>query len=80
MSNKTPKGNYKQPIELAVEHLLDTFDFRKNTLTNIVEIKAKNQTKFEEVNENDLCLLLKIQEKLKVSMSDILVFLGSKYI
>ncbi|MVZ63492.1 VapE domain-containing protein [Sphingobacterium humi] len=67
-------------IQKVVEYLTSTYDFRKNTLTNAVEYKAKLSDTFKEVNENNLYLDLRINVGLKATISDILVFLGSDYV
>lgn len=80
MSDQSPKGEYIPSLQLAIEYLLDTYDFRKNVLTTSVELKAKNENNFEEINENDVLIDLKIKQKIKINMSDLVVFLGSSYI
>lgn len=80
MSDQNPKGEYIPSLQLAIEYLLDRYDFRKNMLTTSVELKAKDENNFEEINENDVLIDLKINQKIRISMGDLVVFLGSSYI
>lgn len=67
-------------IQKVVEYLVEQYDFRRNTLTNTVEFKLKTDSNYQEVNENNLYLNLRIEVGIKASISDILVFLGSDYV
>lgn len=80
MSEQNPKGEYIPSLQLAIDYLLETYDFRKNMVTTSVELKSKNENNFDEVNENDILIELKIKQKIKIGMSDLCVFLGSSYI
>ncbi|TCV05651.1 virulence-associated protein E [Sphingobacterium alimentarium] len=67
-------------IQKVVEYLVEQYDFRRNILTNTVEFKLKTDSNYQEVNENNLYLNLRIEVGIKASISDILVFLGSDYV
>lgn len=63
-------------IVKVLEYLPKKYDFRKNIIANDVEYRLKNTKEWAVVNENSLYIELR-KKGHKVSISDVIIFLGS---
>lgn len=76
---KEPRKNQTSKFVMVENYLSKHFDFRYNEVANEIECKAKNETDFAPINENNIYRNLQHQN-IRFSQSDLMVLLRSEFV